>query len=161
VTGALPLAIALAALVLASPGAAQPQGIDRMSWMRGCWEQVAGGGTVTVEEQWMAPKGGSMLGMSRTVGRSRLLEYEFIVVREDGAALVYEARPSGQPWASFRSIEIAEARAVFENQQHDFPQRIGYELTSPDRLLAWIEGPRDGQVRRVEFRYARSACAGR
>jgi hypothetical protein len=145
--------------VAAAPGAVQRQGIDRVSWMRGCWEQVSG--DRTTEEQWLSPRGGSMIGMSRTVGRSRMLEYEFIVIREDGGALVYEAHPSGQHGASFRSVEIGEASAVFENRQHDFPQRIGYERLSPDRLLAWIEGARDGKTRRVEFRYDRTACAAR
>jgi len=49
---------------------------------------------------------------------------------------------------------------VFENLKHDFPQRIGYERTSVDRLEAWIEGPQNGQTRRLAFSYARVPCAG-
>lgn len=153
------LALVLSMLVSAAPRAAQPDGIERVGWMRGCWAQVSGGRTV--EEQWMAPRGGSMIGMSRTVGKSRLVEYEFVVIREEGGALVYDAHPSGQAGASFRSIEIGGTRAVFENRLHGFPQRIGYEAAEPDRLLAWIEGTRDGRTRRVEFRYERTVCAAR
>ena len=49
---------------------------------------------------------------------------------------------------------------MFENAAHDFPQRVGYRVAGGDSLLAWIEGTRDGQVRRIEFPYRRVACPG-
>jgi hypothetical protein len=50
---------------------------------------------------------------------------------------------------------------VFENREHDFPQRVGYERTAGDELLAWIEGARQGRSRRIEFHYHRASCPGR
>ena len=111
-----------------------------------------------VEEYWMAPRGTSMLGMGRTVRDDKLVDHELVVLREEGDGLAYEAHPPGQATATFLSREVTTARVVFENLQHDFPQRIGYER-SGDRLLAWIEGPRDGKVRRIEFAYRRATCA--
>jgi hypothetical protein len=55
---------------------------------------------------------------------------------------------------------VGERSVVFENLRHDFPQRIGYERTAADRLLAWIEGPQDGQMKRIEYPYSRVACPG-
>jgi hypothetical protein len=75
--------------------------------------------------------------------------------------LAYEAHPSGQPSAVFLSTTVTGSTVVFENLQHDFPQRVGYERKGSDRLLAWIEGTQNGQIRRVDFPYRRSACAGR
>ena len=49
---------------------------------------------------------------------------------------------------------------VFENLQHDFPQRIGYQRTGPNALLAWVEGSQKGQFRRIEFPYRRATCTG-
>ena len=50
------LAIAIA---LGSNGAvvAQPAGIQRVAWLQGCWEAVSP--ERTIEEQWMAPRGGA------------------------------------------------------------------------------------------------------
>ena len=138
-----------------SAGAAAQTGIDRVSWMSGCWSLASGGRTV--DEQWMAPRGGTMLGISRTVKDGHLAEYEFVVLRERGDGLVYMAHPSGQVGAEFTLKSVDEASVVFENTQHDFPQRIGYRRRG-ESLEAWIEGTVGGTVRKVEFPYRRVAC---
>jgi hypothetical protein len=130
--------------------------IDRVAWLHGCWEQV--GAQRIVEEQWMAPRGGSMLGMSRTVRDGKLLEYESVTIREDAGVLVYDARPSGQPPASFRAKDVSNDAVVFENLQHDFPQRVGYRRNGPDQITAWVEGTSNGKPRRTEFPYRRARC---
>jgi hypothetical protein len=148
---------ALVFQVAAAPS--PPAGIARVAWLKGCWESV--NGPRVVEEQWTAPLGRSMLGMGRTLAGERLIEYELIVLREEGNELVYEAHPSGQPPTVFISRTIGGRQIVFENLDHDFPQRVGYERGRADELLAWIEGDQHGQSRRVEFSYHRAACPGR
>jgi hypothetical protein len=147
----VPIAAAL------SLGAAPPSGgIVRVAWLQGCWEAVSG--ERVVEEQWTAPRGDGMVGLSRTLSGSTLTAYELLVLREQGDRLTYQAHPSGQPSAVFASVTVTATSVVFENPQHDFPQRIGYERKG-DGLLAWIEGEQKGKVRRVEFPYRRTACA--
>ena len=85
-------------------------------------------------------------------------EYEFVVLEKRDDRLAYEAHPSGQPPPSSCHSEVGETSVVFENAQHDFPQRVGYQQRGPDSLLAWIEGSRDGRVRRIEFPYTRVPC---
>lgn len=136
----------------------QPAGIQRVAWLQGCWELVTP--ERTVEEQWMSPRGRSMVGVSRTVRGDNLVEYELVVLREQGDRLAYEAHPSGQPPAVFLSGSVSDAAVVFENLDHDFPQRIGYQRSAPDSLLAWIEGSQKGRQRRIEFPYRRAVCPG-
>lgn len=147
----------LAVLAVLSTGVqgSEPRGIHQVAWLEGCWE--AASGARTVEERWMGPRGDNMLGVSRTVRDGRLVEYELIVLREQGGQLAYHAHPSGQPSAVFLSRTVSGSRVVFEHAEHDFPQRVGYERTG-DSLLAWIEGTRDGKARRVDFPYRRVPC---
>jgi hypothetical protein len=133
-----------------------PIGVERLAWMTGCWETKSPQGTI--EEHWLAPRGQTMLGLGRTVRDGRTTEYEFVVLQKRDERLAYEAHPSGQPPAVFLSREVAETSVVFENAEHDFPQRVGYQQRGPDSLLAWIEGSRDGRVRRIEFPYTRVPC---
>jgi hypothetical protein len=100
-----------------------------------------------------------MIGMGRTVRDGRTTEYELVVLKEQDGRLAYEAHPSGQPAAVFLSREISDTSVVFENAQHDFPQRVGYRR-SESGLAAWIEGTLKGQMRRVDFNYVRVSCGG-
>ena len=79
------------------------------------------------------------------------------ILREDGARLAYEAHPADQAVTVFHSTVVTESSAVFENLEHDFPQRVGYERNG-DALTAYIEGPMNGQTRRIEFPYRRVSC---
>ena len=131
--------------------------IDQVSWLQGCWQLESGGRVV--EEQWMAPRGGVMLGMGRTVRDGTLVEYESVILREQDGRLAYEAHPSGQPSAVFTSASVTESTVIFENSMHDYPQHVGYQRDG-DSLLAWIDGTANGKSRRVDFPYRRVACAG-
>lgn len=133
-------------------------GVDAVAWLQGCWAFTRG--ERTVEEHWMAPRGDNMVGTSRTVAGGVLRGFELIVLRVRDGRLAYQAHPSGQPSAEFLSTMVGDNEVVFENLQHDFPQRIGYRGVGTDQLQAWIEGPRQGQTRRIEFPYRRIPCAG-
>jgi Domain of unknown function (DUF6265) len=156
--GRLSAVLTIVAALAVEVVAQQPQGIQRVAWLRGCWEMSTP--DRTVEEQWMVPRGGSMMGMSRTVRDGKLVAYEMVLIREERPALAYEAHPSGQPVATFLSTTISPSQVVFENPSHDFPQQIGYQLKE-DALLAWIAGSQSGKSRRVEFSYKRVTCGGR
>jgi len=129
--------------------------LNRLGWLAGAWRVEKNGRLI--EEQWMAPAGGVMLGMSRTVAKGKVTEYEFMQIREGpGGDLYYVAQPSRQKEAAFKLLTQAESAVVFENKEHDFPQVIGYLLQPDGALLAFIEGPKaDGGTRRVEFLYRR------
>lgn len=136
---------------------AQPTGVQRLAWLQGCW--AIDTPERTVEEQWMAPRAGSLLGMSRTVRGGKLTAYEAVILRERDGRFEYEVSPSGQPTTVFASTEVGNASIVFENPKHDFPQRIGYTRRGTS-LDAWIEGPIKGQTRRIEYAYQRVPCGG-
>jgi hypothetical protein len=87
------------------------------------------------------------------------VSYEFLLLREAGDRLEYESHPSGQRSATFLSTMVSDAMVLFENPQHDFPQRIGYRREGGSSLVAWIEGNNKGQARRIEFPYRRVKCA--
>ncbi len=150
------LALLLPVVVFAQdapPGAAAS--VARLGWLAGQWRMEKNGRVV--DEHWMAPAGGVMLGMSRTVAKGRVVEHEFLQIREGpGGELFYVAQPARQKEAAFKLVAQGETQVVFENKEHDFPQVIGYILQSDDVLLAYIEGSRgDGTTRRVEYVYRR------
>ncbi len=155
----LALAGLLPCLVAAVAVAPERQGssIAQLSWLAGCWESDLG--DRYVEEQWMRPRGGTMLGMSRTVIGTGTAEFESMRIRKHEGQLIFTAQPSGQEGASFGSIELTKTKVVFENPAHDFPQRIIYRLNGDGSLAARIEGERNGELRAVDFALRRTRCA--
>jgi hypothetical protein len=130
--------------------------IADLSWLAGCWRQEASGRTV--DEVWMAPAGDAIFGMSRTVAKDRAVAHEFMQIRTAADGLVFVARPSGQPEATFRLVKSGACELVFENPAHDFPQRVMYRLPSLDALVGRIEGTEQGRTRGIDFPMRRVAC---
>jgi hypothetical protein len=145
------LAMSLAPLI------ALPASISDLVWLSGCWsasDQDAGSG-----EQWMPPAGGTMLGMNRTVRGNETVAFEFIrIVEQDDGSLVFVASPSGQGTTEFALVRLSDREVIFENPDHDFPQRIIYRLVSDEELLGRIEGAIDGIERAVDFPMKRIVC---
>jgi len=146
----------LVMLVTASTAGAQTTSIKDVAWLQGCWELRDG--DRVVEERWMLPRAGSMLGVGRTTRGEKLIEHEFVLLTERDGRLAYEAHPSGQATATFMSKPISGREVVFEDPTHDFPQRVGYRSTGPGQLLAWVEGTSGGRARRIEFAYRIVNC---
>jgi hypothetical protein len=128
--------------------------VTPLAWFAGCW-QIARGEQV-IDEQWMAPRAGVMLGMSRTVRAGRTTSTEFVTLRVVDGTIVYEASPSGQKPTSFRATTASHDRAVFENPSHDYPKRIVYERKADAAITASIDDGVGGK--RVEYPYRRVAC---
>lgn len=143
------------ALILAAQLAGPPATIDQMAWLKGCWTQKKPNGVV--EEQWMAPGGGVMLGMGRTLKDGKLRDYEYTRIVEVDGSLAYVAEPSGQEKATFPLETLTPDLAVFENPGHDFPQRVLYRRVGPNEIIGRIEGNIGGQARSVDFPYKRCA----
>ncbi|HKR37727.1 MAG TPA: DUF6265 family protein [Steroidobacteraceae bacterium] len=144
----------LSASAHAQAPAAKPT-LQDFAWLAGHWriEQA----DRQVDEQWMAPAGGLMMGMARNVQGGKVREYEFTLLRQEpNGDIFYVASPSKQSETSFKLTSLAGGAAVFENPQHDFPTKIVYARQADGSLLAAIEGPgRDGKPRRVEYPFKR------
>ena len=88
----VPMLLSLGLLLgLAGNAAAQSTQSHKLGWLQGCWAVVNQGRAI--EEQWMAPRGKTMLGSSRTVEGSNLVGYEFMMIREQGDKYAIEVRP--------------------------------------------------------------------
>jgi hypothetical protein len=113
-----------------------------------------------IEEHWMAPAGGILLGVGRTQRDASLVGYEFMQIYGRGDSLVFAAHPSGQDPAEFLAPEAGDREVVFENPAHDFPQRVRYRASGTDSLAARVEGVRGEELEGVDFYYERIACPG-
>lgn len=151
------LVIILPAVFFQTPAQSPKPTINDLFWLAGCWEGNVRGRDVN--EQWMKPAGGVMLGMARTVAQGKTVEFEFTQIREDKeGSIYYVAKPSGQAEASFKLVKWENKEAVFENPQHDFPQRVIYRLQPDGSLFARVEATANGKTRGLDYPYKRAKC---
>jgi hypothetical protein len=145
------------AILLLAAANAQAAPLDQLAWLAGCWN--ADGAEAGSVEQWTAPAGDSMMGMSRTIKGGKVANYEFMrITSANDGAVIFHAQPSGQDGASFTATTLDASQVVFENLGHDFPQKVSYRYKPPSALQASIEGTHHGKPHRIEFPMTRAAC---
>ena len=128
-----------------------------LAWMAGCWQSLAG--EPGSGEHWSPPAGGTLIGSGRTIKDSKTVAHEFLVIKEtDDGGLVYVAAPAAQTGTVFFLSLLREKEVIFENPQHDFPQRIMYRLHESGKLLARIEGIIEGKPKGLDFPMTPVAC---
>jgi hypothetical protein len=130
--------------------------LSDLAWMAGSWSGTTDRG-IEMEEHWTAPKGNSMVGIHRDVGKGRTMLFEFLRIEQQGDQIVYLSMPNGRsPATPFPLKDVSGARVVFENPAHDFPQRIIYWKDGAD-LRARIEGTMNGKPGSQEWRWSPGA----
>jgi hypothetical protein len=154
------LKVILLCLLLSAPLARTQEKsftINDLAWLKGCWSLNRNGRETT--EHWLKPAGETMLGISRTISDGKTVEFEFTQIRQEANGEIhFIAKPSGQPEATFKLIKGSANEVVFENPQHDFPQRVIYRLQSEGSLLGRIEGVSKGKEKSVDFPMTRARC---
>jgi hypothetical protein len=147
--------IAVAACLVAPlAGAADTPDVGRLAWLEGRWAGEKEG-TSTVE-QWSPVTGGALLSFHTDVKAGKLVWWEFARIDRTPEGVFYFASPQSAPPTPFKLVEQGDKRVVFENKQHDYPQRILYWLDAQGDLHARIEGPMNGQTATEEWTWRRA-----
>ncbi|HSS22210.1 MAG TPA: DUF6265 family protein [Pyrinomonadaceae bacterium] len=129
--------------------------LSELEWMAGGWAGTDD--AVEMEELWQSPKGNTMLGVHRDVVKGRTVSFEFLRIEATPDGITYWGSPEGKTPTPFRLKELKNKRAVFENPEHDFPQRIIYWLGDDGALHAKIEGSENGKNSSMEWAWKRVA----
>lgn len=147
--------VLLAALCIS--GYAQNATLANFTGLAGCWERNERG--LLINEMWMKPAGTSMIGAGRTVKNGKTTDYEFLRIEQREDAIYYIAKPRANAQETAFKLKTWSANDfVFENLEHDFPQRILYKVNG-NSLAARIEGTRNGKSSGIDFPMIRVPCS--
>jgi hypothetical protein len=129
--------------------------LGRLAWIAGHWAETVG--DVHMEEIWTEARGGVMLGVHRDVRAGGAAFFEYLRIEDRGGQTVYIASPMGRESTEFALALVEDRRAIFENLDHDFPQRIIYRRDG-DRLSARAEGIVNGDLRGEDWEWRLERC---
>lgn len=135
--------------------------LNELQWLLGNWEHEDDG--MISKEKWIKTNDDTYVGMSFRLLRSDTVFAEKMVLRKgnDGLTLTVsslegnrEGNREGNP-VHFKRISSPDKKFIFENKNHDFPQRIIYTNPQMDKIHAWIEGDVLGEMQRIDFHFTR------
>jgi len=110
--------------------------VSSLTWLAGSW--IASREGDTVEETWLPPSCGTMVGVSRTTrdGQTKFEEYMRI---GDGALTL--CHKIGDPASSYPALEVDGAHALFGILDDPAGVRIEYRKTNSE-MFARVSGRR-------------------
>lgn len=131
--------------------------LKKFSWLTGTWKMEENG-SVMVEE-WTAGGSGSIKCRSYGVKGNDTTLIERATISCIAGKQVFTYYPvinsPGQNMmpVTFALISEENGTYIFENPEHDFPQRVVYQMVNEKECHAWIAGDEKGKKSRIDFHY--------
>lgn len=130
--------------------------MENLSWLTGTWRRETAK-SITIET-WRRVSDrtfeGEGLRRSRASGDTVFTESLLIVAMQGETFYIAKVAENLYP-VPFKLTSLDSGRAVFENPDHDFPQRITYVHHASDSLTVLVEGETQGKPRGLRFRFAK------
>lgn len=121
-------------------------------WLIGNWENKSPDGLLT--ENWQKVNDSTFSATSYFIKGKDTLHFEKIVLSQKGEKLTYSATVNGQnndKAIDFPSTSETATKLVFENPQHDYPQKITYTKGANNTLTAEVTGKLQGKLTTERF----------
>jgi hypothetical protein len=122
------------------------QRIEKANWLIGTWQNNSQ--TEKTIEIWKKENDSTYLGKSYSLHNADTISSERIRLEEHGDKCFYIPVVKNQnkgEVVKFTLTSMDANQLVFENPEHDFPQKISYTLMTNDSLFAEISGTYKGQ----------------
>ncbi len=145
-------AFGLLLVLIPCAATADPADLEPLRFLSGAW-----GADGEIVELWLPPLRGLMVGINRSSEGDGMPFFEYLRIEARADGVYYIASPKGEGTTEFELTEVSASRAVFENPEHDFPQKIIYQRTG-DALGAEVGAYRDGAWRSFKLNWSAVAC---
>lgn len=121
---------------------------DQFKWMTGIAKGDKGKGAFF--ESWKIKNESLLLGSGHYIVEGDTVFSETLRLQKIDKYWCYIPIINGNPPTLFVMIKSEANEVIFENKEHDFPQRIGYKITKNGQFVAWIEGTYNGEFSKEE-----------
>lgn len=132
-----------------------PATLADLSWMVGSWTGKGLGGVA--EESWLAPSGGTMLGMFRMTKDSKPVFYELVTLTEEGGSLIMRLKHFNSNMTGWEEKDkTVEFKFVGKKDGLIHFEGLTFKPEGKDAFTVYLAIQyKDGSVREETFRYTR------
>lgn len=147
------LALAISGLLFLTACSTKPKtNLNPAEWLIGTWQCTSAEGISY--ETWAKASEQEYVGKSYMLAEKDTVVFENIRLVQEQDGLFYIPAVTDQNKGlpiRFAGTTFSANVFVFENPEHDFPQRISYTKIGADSLVAEISGKKDGQELKQSF----------
>lgn len=119
----------------------------------GKWKMISD--KIEYYEEWKLINSNELTGIGFSIEEVDTVLSEELYMQKFSEQWAYVAIPVNQAITLFALTEYSESKFIFENKEHDYPQRIIYEFIADSNLNAATEGVIDGELMRRDFNFIR------
>lgn len=119
----------------------------------GTWKMISD--KIEYYEEWRLINGSELIGIGFSIEEGDTVLSEELYVKKFADKWAYVALPVNQSITLFALSEYSENKFIFENKEHDYPQKIIYEFTAAGKLNTATEGLIEGELMRRDFNFIR------
>lgn len=124
--------------------------LNQLEWLLGKWQGQHGSGSY--HEEWAKVNENKFEGKAYMIINDKTSSPEKLTLEFIGKEIDYIADVNHNPSpVHFRMTSETDNEFVFENPEHDFPQKITYIHPDNDTLIATIEAEKDGKTKKAIF----------
>ena len=119
----------------------------------GTWKMISD--KIEYYEEWRLINDSELIGIGFSTEEGDTVLSEELYLKKFSEQWAYVALPVSQTITLFALSEYSENKFIFENKEHDYPQKIIYEFTADGKLNAATEGIIEGELMRRDFNFIR------
>ncbi len=124
----------------------KPQGteLNNLQWLLGTWSRTNAKGTSFETWEKVADDLYRGFGTAQAQDSRQIRLLESLLLTQMSDDIFYIAKVAENPFpVSFKLTSWSETHAIFENLEHDFPQKLDYRLKAVNKLQVIVSGEAD------------------
>ena len=129
--------------------------LNQLKWLLGTWLHESP--PEYSKESWIRENDSTYSAYSFTRVRQDTVFYESILLQQKAGnlSMTVADAPNNENAVTFILVSSNNGQFIFENKNHDFPQRIVYTNPVKDSIHAWIEGTVEGEMKQLHFHFSK------
>lgn len=130
--------------------------LEELKWLIGEWENISE--ERKFYETWYLVNDSSFYGESYLTVKGDTVFHETMTLEYRLNEIILTPTTKDQNGGNsveFKFTSKIDGEFIFENPEHDFPQRIIYSNPVPDSIVAYIDGNVNGEYNRSDFTFVR------
>ena len=133
--------------------------VNAYPWLVGCWQAQSARDGATINESWLAPRGGTVMGIGQTYREGKTVAWEAMRMYNEGDAVKLWLRPGLRNELTLTLEAAGDNFAAFSLKEGDSTTKLRYERKSATEMLATFRLEQGDNRRGADFAFAKVECA--